>query len=839
MRGRVDKTLPVNAELLEYRAMLESIALGVVFTRDRRVYRCNQRAAELFGWDPTELVGQPGSVFYPGETAYQALATTAIPILSTGGVLDIEIDLARRDGTRFPARLLARPIDAQQLNAGTVWIAEDLSQIKALRRESERAARIFRLLFERAPTGVLLVRNRTFVHANPHVHELFGWPPGTLVGQSTRVAFESDAAFVAAGRRYAESIARNGSFEGEVSYQRRDGRTIWCRVLGQLVDPEDPAEGQVWMLDDVTEVRYTREMMDRLLQEYALIFDNAMIGISFQRDRTILRCNRRTEEIFGWAPGALTDQSTRVLYSSDADWEEAGLRVYLEIGDSNHFDGEMAYCRKDGTPIWVRIVGRTIADGLSEKTWVWVYDDITEQHQLTEALRRSKAELELRVEERTADLSRLAGQLDYQAHHDPLTGLPNRLLLEDRLRQALQRARRDGRQLALLFVDLDRFKYINDNLGHHVGDQVLNAVATRFIESIRESDTVGRFGGDEFVVVLEHMDDVEAAAAVAGKIIEHVSRPILIDGQELFVGASIGIAFYPRDGEDAPTLLKNADSAMYGAKEHGRNNFQFVSAEINEAAMNRFRLEAELRRALERDELTIFLQPQFSLADGRLCGAEALIRWQHPQRGLIAPGLFIPLLEETGLIVPAGQWLVRTVCQHWARWSGGRHDFPLAAINVSGVEFRRGDLEASVRAALADSGLAPSLLELEITESALMHQADGGVAVLERLRQLGVRIAVDDFGTGYSSLAYLKRLPLHKLKIDRSFVQGLPDDGEDATLSRTIISLAHNLRLEVIAEGVETEAQRDFLTAEGCDQMQGFLTGRPVPVEEFHQRFLA
>jgi diguanylate cyclase (GGDEF)-like protein len=429
-------------------------------------------------------------------------------------------------------------------------------------------------------------------------------------------------------------------------------------------------------------------------------------------------------------------------------------------------------------------------------------------------------------------------QLKHQAHHDPLTGLPNRALLEDRLHVALQRARRDKKGLALLFTDLDRFKTINDSLGHHVGDRVLCEVSARFNKRVRESDTVARLGGDEFLILMEGIGDLAAVSHVAENILQDLrENPISLD-QEFFVGTSIGISLFPQDGDDAATLIKHADVAMYRAKERGRNTYEFFTEELTYSSLERFQMETGLRRAIERDELRTYLQPQFSLKTGKLVGAEALVRWQHSTDGLILPGKFIPLAEESGLIVAIGEWVQATACRHWAEWVEAGLNPGVLSINVSGVEFRRGRIQETVRKALDATCLPPALLELEITESAIMSQAENSIRVLHDLRAMGISLAIDDFGTGYSSLAYLKRLPLNKLKVDQSFVRGLPADAEDCAIARAVIALGHSLQLTIIAEGVETQEQCDFLTREGCDEMQGYLRGKPMPVNEFRQQFL-
>ncbi len=434
----------------------------------------------------------------------------------------------------------------------------------------------------------------------------------------------------------------------------------------------------------------------------------------------------------------------------------------------------------------------------------------------------------------TAGLKRMDSeeQLAFLAQFDPLTGLPNRALLADRFAQMIVQARRHGSQLGVLFVDLDEFKLVNDTLGHAAGDDLLKEAAARLKSAVRDGDTVARISGDEFALVLADLARQEDAALVAQKIIDRLAAPFELCGKEMFVTASVGIAAFPGNGEDAETLLGAADAAMYRAKQAGRNAFQFFTAEINQRTRARAQQGAELRRALERDEFVLAYQPKYDLADGRPCGAEALLRWNHPERGVVSPGEFVPVLEETGLIVAVGEWVLARACRDLKAWAAaGARPLPVA-VNLSARQFRQVDLEARIGAVLSAAGVSPQLIELEITESQLMHDPDHAIRTMQSLRSQGIRIAIDDFGTGYSSLAYLTRFPVAALKVDRSFVAGIERQDGDAAIVRAVIEMARTLGFTVIAEGVEHAAQVDFLRQFGCHQAQGFFFARPMPAAE-------
>jgi diguanylate cyclase (GGDEF)-like protein len=450
---------------------------------------------------------------------------------------------------------------------------------------------------------------------------------------------------------------------------------------------------------------------------------------------------------------------------------------------------------------------------------------------------RLERELLLRSMQYSIERKRYQVQLEHQANYDALTGLPNRNLLHDRLRQAVY-SQRTPRAMAVVFIDLDNFKFVNDSLGHGVGDKLLKGMAERLRGVLREGDTVARLGGDEFVVLLNDQSSEEVIVRAMQRIIQEISLPMQVDGHELSLTCSAGISLHPQDGTDVDTLLRNADAAMYRAKDHGRNNFQFYTSEMNERISERVVLENALRRALERDEFRLHFQQKVDLQGGgesQIAGAEALVRGAPPEWGLVRPERFIALAEETGLIVPIGEWVLRETCRHTREWLERGLRPGLVSVNLSARQFRQEGLVRKVASILEDTGLDPKHLEIELTESMVMHNVQAAIATLHGLKSLGVQLSVDDFGTGYSSLAYLKDFPIDTLKIDRSFVRDIgPGLGaDDGVIAQAVIQLGHALHLKVIGEGVETDAQVRFLRRHGCDEAQGFFYGEPLPVEAF------
>jgi diguanylate cyclase (GGDEF)-like protein/PAS domain S-box-containing protein len=597
-----------------------------------------------------------------------------------------------------------------------------------------------------------------------------------------------------------------GEKPGELEFRAvlPDGTVRVISGRGELVHSADGRPAHLsGTANDITE----RRLADEGLHLARFCIDHAAIGIfRIEEDGRIVEVNDQACSSLGYSR---EDLCTRMVFDIDPDltrewWFEHRLGLMSDKGSKTI---ETHHRRKDGSiyPVEVTInyleyAGRPLAYSF--------VTDITERKYHEEQLR-------------------------HLATHDELTGLANRTLLLDRLEQTMHYARRSGRLVAVMLLDLDRFKVVNDSLGHAFGDMLLCSVAQRLKQSVREADTVARLGGDEFVILLAEVAEVEDAGLVAAKILRLLAEPHRLDDREITLTASLGVSLFPRDSDDGPTLIRNADTAMYRAKRNESSTFVFYSPEMNQRIRETLELEGALRQALEREEFCLHYQPKVDLASGRVIGCEALVRWHHPQRGMVSPADFIPLAEETGLIVPLGTWVLKEACRQAKAWQTEGLPSPSVAVNLSARQFRTGNLPRLLQEILQDTHLNPDLLELELTESMVMDDPAAAERTMFSLKDLGVKLSLDDFGTGYSSLNYLRWFPVDSLKIDRSFIRDVATDPSGASVVTSVIDIAHNLGLTAVAEGVETREQLAFLTGCGCDILQGYLFSKPLPPEEF------
>ncbi len=722
--------------------------------------------------------------------------------------------------------------DADALPAAILGSGFGLLAVAAFVRHTLRRRRQLIYSLDEAPLPMLMIdRHGSILATNPPLETLFGYEPGELVGkrveilvpQAERSRHENNR------RRYGNSAYPRRMSNRELHGICKDGREIPVDVA---LSPRPSWSGMnvVATISDASErVLRTRELQEanRLMQSiihsapFSIIATDAqgkIIAMSPAAERMLWY---RSEELVGHCTPEIIHDAQEVVRAAEELTTELGeiiqpdFNAFVAKAKRGLTDSrEWTYVRKDGSRLPVQLTVTALRGPDHQlQGFLGIAYDISERKRADDYIR-------------------------YLAHHDALTSLPNRTLLQDRLIIAIERARRFEHRVALMMVDLDHFKRINDSLGHHTGDQLLVVVAQRLSACVRSSDTVARMGGDEFVIVLSDVQMPEQIRMVAEKIVADISQPINIGHHQLQVTPSVGVSIFPDDGSDAITLLKNADTAMYAAKNHGRSNMQIFSLAMANSISERMEIEQALRHVLERNQLTLVFQPQISLTDYSIIGTESLLRWQHPEKGLISPAQFIPVAEESGFIVPIGEWVLHTACRQARRLEKIAGKPLLMSVNLSPRQLTQKNLVAIIRAALDGSGLAPSSLELEITENMLIHNSDEVSRQLQEIRALGVRIAIDDFGTGFSSLSYVTRFPIDRIKIDQSFIRNIIDDANSEAVITAIIAMGHGLKLDVTAEGVETIAQRNFLLERGCQSIQGYLYSRPLGADEI-ERFLA
>ena len=680
-------------------------------------------------------------------------------------------------------------------------IIHDVTERKRAEHALQQSEEKYRSIFDYAPVGIMQsTRDGQLITANETMAQMLGYDS---IPEFLQVNLGRDVWFNAGDREaaFAKFLPLGRANDILARWKKKDGTPIWVQINAHVVTS---ASGTIYIEGFIFDVSSRKHVEERLRTQSAAM-TASMDGIGILNDQLeFLYINDALARLYAHpTTDSMVGLQLRELYD-EIESERLMQHIVPAVQQRGRWRGEATGRRRDGFSFPQEMSLTAIEGG----GLVCVVRDVTERTYAEE-------------------------QIKHLAYHDALTGLPNRLLFKDRLTVALSHAQRDRSRLAVLFLDLDRFKVINDSLGHNVGDQLLQAVAARVHACVRESDTVARLGGDEFTLLLPTLTRAEDAAVVAQKILEAIRYPFHIEGREFFTTTSIGISLYPEDGTDAATLIKNADTAMYQAKEEGRDNYQLFNALVNAKALQRIALEHGLRKALLNDQLALHYQPIFDLRSGRISGMEALLRWTHPDMGQISPAVFIPVAEATGVMVPIGTWVMRTACEQTKAWHDAGFKHLSLAVNLSVTQLQQPDLVTRVQEILAETGLPARFLELEITESSAMLSPEISIRTLYDLKKLGIRISLDDFGTGHSSLSYLKRFPIDTLKIDQSFVRDINTDPDTAAIVTAIIAMAHSLRLKVIAEGVELSEQAAFLKRYACDQMQGYLIKPPVPAEDF------
>ncbi|MRV74227.1 EAL domain-containing protein [Duganella sp. FT92W] len=822
--------------VLEQRAILDNASVGILFTKQRCMLTCNPRFADMFGYTREEMYGRPAVELFVSPEVYVKFGAEAGPVLGAGLPFEKkEMQFRHKDGSLIWCRVRAQAV-SQVKDGGTIWIMEDITKSRQTQMEVEA-------IMTNASISILFTKNRIITRYNRGFADMFRYDGDEGLGMPGHSLYPSMEAYEELGAAAGPLLAHGKPFQTEVEMRRKDDTTFWAQLIAYVVNPDDPSQGTIWIVEDRTEHKLAEESLRNALLENEAILDSAVLGISVCENGYNLRCNRKMEELFGYGPGDMANLSVQAFYADLSSWDAARQETARDFEAGRVNKSEHLLVRKDGSRFWARLSGRPFDLSQPKGRSVWLVDDITERREADEALIRARDELEVRVLERTAELAganallqgeiverrQAEARVHHMAYHDSLTGLPNRALLADRLDRAMLAAQRSDRRLAVMFLDLDRFKTINDSLGHLTGDQLLKEVASRLCRAVRASDTVARLGGDEFVVLVPGIRSTDEAARVAEKIIESLAAPFPLEGRLLHITPSIGICIYPDDGTDVETLMRHADGAMYHAKASGRNNYQFFTQKMNLAAAQHFELESSLRSALALGQFELHFQPIIDIATRRVHTMEVLLRWRRPAQGLVMPDSFIPLIEENGLIVPIGEWVMRRACEQSMEWQRmGLEPVPLA-VNLSPRQFMHRGLVDSIRRILDETGIDPSMIEFEITETALMQHGEHTMEILGQINAMGIRLSIDDFGTGYSSLAYLKRFPVKKIKIDRAFIKDLEESAEDRAIVAAIIALSDSLQLSVVAEGVETEGQFALLQGQGCQYAQGYLFSQPVP----------
>ena len=800
----------------------------------QRMIFSNRHLGQTLGYDRAQLA-QMGDRFWelllhPEDAAhYQALRKLQRDSGHSQS-LQCQLRFRHRDGSwrcyEIREQELTRENDGQVTRI--IGVGKDVTvQIEASEslRDSEQR---YRMLAESISDVIFSTDNKLQLnYVSPSVEAVLGYQPQWVFNHSWQSIVANPAQLtgiislmnrVAAALQDRDQLAQ---LRSQLPTQlflldclRADGRKIPIELRLVLVwDDHQRFEGVLGVARDISQQRRA----EKDLRMAATVFEHSTSAIIITDPAGyIVQVNEAFSRVSGYAINEVLDQLPGMLIVDEQQEAHIGY-VLKQLNQRGSWEGEVWLKRRDGEhyPAWVGVTAVSDEEG-DLASYVCFFTDISERKASEQRIHRL-------------------------AYYDALTHLPNRTLFQDRLYNALQQAERHKSWVVLMFLDLDRFKPINDSLGHAAGDRMLKDMAQRLLACVDGDDTVARMGGDEFTLLLQPRATREMALNraihVAENILASLVRPFVLENREFFVTASIGIALSPQDGNELSQLMKNADTAMYHAKERGKNNFQFYQTEMNASALERLELESDLRHALEQDEFILYYQPQFSGDGKRLTGAEALLRWRHPRRGLVPPGDFIPVIEELGLVVDVGDWVLREASRQLKAWHQAKVRVPKVSVNISARQFSDGQLGTRIATILEETGLPPACLELELTESILMREVHEAMQILDTLKKLGLSIAVDDFGTGYSSLNYLKQFPIDVLKIDRTFVDGLPEGEQDAQIARAIIAMAHSLNLAVIAEGVETHEQLEFLREHGCDEVQGYLFGRPMPATQFEAQF--
>jgi len=810
------RLLGINRELSDtqrYVGELYEAAPDATLVIDEKgsIFRANHQAEELLGYGPSEMCELTTEDLMP--VRYRALHTTyreqAFGVAKERELGEEQDFVAlTKDGIEIPVDITISFIEQEGSQYAIVTL-RDISQKKQIDKELRYNREMLNIAQKIASVGSWdwdLVNDE--LNWSDEMYRIFGLDP-----EGNQTDYELFLRFIHLDDREPittainEAVIMGKPFENEFRIIRSDGRERIIEGSAEVIrDDSDKATRMVGTIHDITD--FKKAQYDLALSDNVFKHAAEAIIVTDSQNR-ILRVNSSFTKMTQYTEEESLKRLPQELLQSFRHDSSFYDKLWKDLNSEGKWSGELWDRRKDGEVFPTHQNISVVKDRHGHVVQhISVISDITEKKKVEESIK-------------------------YLAHFDQLTGLHNRVLFKDRLEHAVLRARRNSANVALLFIDLDRFKYVNDTLGHDAGDQLLIKVSNILKECVRDQDTVSRLGGDEFTIILEDMPRGSDATIVANKIIDSLVKPFTIYNQEVFIGSSIGITVFPDNADTPEEMIKNADIAMYFAKDSGRNQYQFYSQELADRSSNKFFMESRLHRALENNEFEVYYQPQVSIEDSRIIGAEALVRWNDPEHGIISPTAFIPIAEESGLIVPLGLWVLDTACRQAAKWCREVDPDFCISVNLSSKQLAGDTIFDSVQSILEGSGLSADNLELEITESAIMDNPEGGIAQLERIRGLGISIAIDDFGTGYSSLSYLKRLPITRVKIDRSFLKDAHVNRDDEMIVNAIIVMSKSLNLRVIAEGVEHEEHLQYLKSHGCNEYQGFYFSKPVPVDQF------
>jgi len=790
---------------------ISDIGEGVIVLEVSRVIYANEAFCRITGYSEEELAALP-SFFQLVRSEDRGLIQENIishfENRKSSGLYETVIQ--GKNGQTTHLELTVNTFK-EESPARVVAIVRDLTDQKSLKETLKNQDFQYKLLFQSNPNPMLIydLENLSILAVNDAAVEKYGYSSAEFKSLTLKDIRDPED-ILSLMKKIREIKEEMTVVKENIHHRKKDGSMMDVEVMSHPIDFEG-RKARVVLVSDMTEHKKAERALLESEGKFKELFNNAIDPIflfSMSDDGTpgrFLEVNDIACTKLGYTREELL-RMTPFDISVPEDFTEIG-KIFKKLLQQEHSSYERSFLTKSGLKIPVE-VNAHVFQWHNQKVVQSIARDITDRKRAEETIRR-------------------------QAYYDVLTNLPNRMLFKDRLEQAMKHAHRNKQILGVIVLDLDRFKNINETLGHLLGDKLLVAVSERLLGVLNESETIARFGGDEFTLLLPQVTSIDEATQHAQKIIELLAAPFKLNNHELHVTTSIGVAFYPEDGENSEILLKNAETAMYRAKEQGRNNFQLYASVMNVSAFKQLLMENSLRRALEKEEFVVYYQPQIDIRTHKIIGAEALVRWQHPDLGLVFPTEFIGLAEETGLIVPIGEWVIRKVCTQSKKWHEAGYDKPCISVNLSARQFQQRNLVGTIAQILQETGLDPQYLGLEITESIAMKNADFTIAAMMEFKKMKIHLSLDDFGTGYSSLSYLKRFPLETLKIDRSFVRDITTDPNDAAIVTAVVALAHSLKLSVVAEGVETEGQLSFLKSHDCDHVQGYIFSHPLTEENF------